>query len=314
MTPVPPLRRTLAALAVLAALALPAADGGARTLSEADPVYAERLAAVSALEREVTDYTRRIAEIERRQVELAEYANDLGGRVEALKKGSGGIMHDTRLQDALKEARQVLATLNNLTTLKRTLTTTLRTRHVALVRAASEEADRLLGLAEAAVRAGDHDDATVRFEAAIDLLMMGGATYPSEPPAATPDPLPDPLPRFDLSGHERPDDFRGLALVLRDAADRLKWNLSVRTQTLGRLKAERQTLTALIALKPPGIAPEPQSLKDLDARIAEVGDDLARVRGRIVGMFAQAAILETQADREEAALIQEAVSMRRPSP
>jgi hypothetical protein len=305
--------RPLACL--LFGLALPALAPPAwgATLAESDPVYAARLAEVSKQDRELAEDAARIREIEREQVGLAAYANRLGARIEALKKGSGGIMHDAQLQDALQEARQVLAQLKGMTQARINLATRLRTARVLLAQATAAEASRLEAQAEDAVRAGRDDDAAVRFEAAIDLLQMGGAAGPREAPAI-PKLLPETLPHFNLTGKEEPDDFRGVALVLRDAADRLKVNLAVRTRERNRLAAERETLTGLIALGPPGADAEPRSLTELDARIGEVGDEIERLRGNISGLFNLAVTLERQADREEEALIQEALRRRTDAP
>jgi hypothetical protein len=307
-------------LALLLVVALPALPGpvavparGA-TLAESDPVYAERLATVSDWDRQAADAAARIQEIERDQAALVAYANRLGSRIEALKKGSGGIMHDAQLQDALQEARQVLARLKGLVQRRVNLATRLRTMEVILARVTAAEANRLEAQAEVAVRAGRDDAAAVRFEAAIDLLRMGAAPRPMESPA-TPRIPPETLPEFNLTGEEGPDDFRGVALVLRDAAEGLsRRNLALWTRERSRLEAERETLTGLIALASPGADAEPRSLQDLDARVGEVADNIERLRGDIAGLLKLAVNLERQADREEEALIQEALHMRTDRP
>lgn len=283
--------------------AAPPAAAPAAPAIEAD--LAARRSEVTALSREVADLTRHIAENRKRAAELTEYGGTLAERVRRLKKSPSGVVRDAQLKDDLKELRRVLATLRNMSHVQRILETTLSTRQVALARKAETEASRLLDRGEEAVRAGRDDDAGREFRAALAMLRLGsGARIGARPPVR--EPVPEPTGRFALSGHETPDEMRELALLLRDGADKIKWNGALLVEVLGRLRAERETLEDLRALETPRDGPAEGALAELDGHIGQVTAELERLRRLLGGFLARANILEQQADREEVAMLQEA--------
>jgi len=153
--------------------------------------------------------------------------------------------------------------------------------------------------------AGRDDDAGREFRAALAMLRLGsGARIGARPPVR--EPVPEPTGRFALSGHETPDEMRELALLLRDGADKIKWNGALLVEVLGRLRAERETLEDLRALETPRDGPAEGALAELDGHIGQVTAELERLRRLLGGFLARANILEQQADREEVAMLQEA--------
>jgi hypothetical protein len=285
--------------ASLAALPAPAAAQAAP--DPGDP--AARRAEVTALNREVANISGRIAELETKAGALADYEATLAKRVDKLKRESPGVMRDAQLRDALKELRRVLASQRNLENVRRILNTTLRTRQVALVEKADAEADRLLARGEALVRAGKDDDASARFGAAIDLLMLGNSAKPRED--ARRRAVPEPTGQLSLNGHETPDEMREMGLLLRDGADKFRWNAAVRADELDRLQVERKNLKALLDLVPAPSEAATRALAELSARIGWVSGEIDRLH-RNQGMFlVRAALVEREADLEERSMMAE---------
>lgn len=301
-----PRRRHARGAALLLAGMLVAWPGAAPAQSapDGDGPAAARRDAVTAMNREVTEITRRMAQLEAKAAELADYEGTLSKRVDALKRASPGVMRDAQLKDALKELRRVLANRRNLANVRGILNTTLRTRQVALADLADTEADRLLARGESLVRAGKDGEAAARFEAAIDLLMLGGSARPRDD-AARPRAVPEPTGRFALNGHETPDEMRELGLILRDGADKFRWNAAVRTAELERLQVERRNLTALLALAPTPSEAGERARAELSARIDWVRGEIERLRGNQGLFLARAALVEREADREEGSMLAE---------
>jgi chromosome segregation ATPase len=304
VTPRPALRA--AALAALAVVLLAAAPAPARAANAADPDgdAAARRAEVAALNREVTEITRRIAQVDAKAAEMADYESTLAKQVDALKRAAPGVMRDAQLKDALKELRRVLAGQRNLENVAGILNTTLRTRQVALAGKADAEADRLLAQGEAAVRAGRDARAAAHFESALDLLMLGNAARPKSD-AARPRAVPEPTGRFSLTGHETPDEMRELGLILRDGADKLRWNALVLSGELERLQVEQRNLKALLALAPAPSQTGTRSLDELSRRIAWVSGEIQRLRNSQTSFLARAALVEREAGREEQGMLDE---------
>lgn len=294
-------RAALLAGALLAAL--PAA-APAQSAAQGDAEAAARRAEVTALNRDVAEITRRIAQVRAKVAELGDYEATLSRQVDALKRESPGVMRDAQLKDALRELRRVLATQRNLENVGGILTTTLRTRQVALAEKADAEADRLLGRGETLVRAGRDEEAAARFEAAIDLLMLGGSARPGED-SAQPRAVPEPTGQFSLNGHETPDEMRALGLILRDGADKFRWNAAVHATELERLRVEQKNLAALLALAPGLSEAGVRARAELAARIEWVRGEIERLH-RNQGLFlARAALVEREADREEGSMLSE---------
>lgn len=302
------------ALAVLAALlaALPV-SAPAQAAPGADGTAAARRAEVAALNREVTEITRRMAQLDAKEAELADYEATLAKQVNALKRNAPGVMRDAQLKDALRELRRVLANQRNLENVRAILNTTLRTRQVALAGKADAEADRLLARGEAAVRTGHDGQAATRFEGALDLLMLGHAARPREG-TARPRAVPEPTGEFPLTGHETPDEMRELGLILRDGADKLRWNSVVLSGELERLRVEQGNLTALLALAPAPSEAGTRSQTELAERIGWTTGEIERLRSKQALFLVRAALVEREADREEQGMLTEIASRHGEAP
>ncbi|MDH5525801.1 MAG: hypothetical protein OEY97_00660 [Nitrospirota bacterium] len=266
-------------------------------------------ALIEELEREVAELNARMTQVEIQESRLAAREASLEARVEALKKASPGVVRDAELQTALRDLRAALAEARNINNVEDILVTTLRTRQVALVQVSTREADRLLKRGEQAVRAGDDQSAMRDFALAFTYLRRGqgpkATSLLGHGPTTTPARLTIST-EIPVTGRESPDEMRELAVILRDAAEKLKDNARTAGEELARFRDERDILRTL---QQTDTGPSPSVdmvLAFLEARIESLRTELKVIRQGLSTRLAAATVLERQAAQYEAVLLNEA--------
>lgn len=297
------MRRTAvtAALAVLAVLAL---WGGAPARAQEALPDGAGPSLIDAHYQEVLGIGHQLDQTNASLRRNRERGTRLAQKVETLKKSPSGVMRDVQLQDALKDLRGAIAEERRLKGVGASLSISLRTQRLELAREAGAVADRLLVEGEGLVRDDDLEAARHRFEAAFDLL-----TLPVEAPREVPVmPAEKAGPDVTLRprGDETPDELRALALILRDGADRAAYNAQLWNGWLLRLRAERQTLAALLDLAPPISEARADVLARLDTRIGEVDGEIVARRRNQGRLLAEAVFLERRAGLNEFAMLKDA--------
>jgi hypothetical protein len=297
-------RAALAAAALACVILAGVAFGAGPDQAREAPSDGAGPSAIDARYQQVLDTGHRLERINTELRRNRETGTRLAQRVETLKKSSSGVMRDAQLQDALRDLRGAIAEERSLKAKAATLSIGLGTQRLELARAAGTMADGLMADGDRRVRGNDLEGARHRFESAYDLLTLPVAVPPdtAPTPAERPDPNVDVRPR----GDETPDELRVLALILRDGAERMAYNAQLWNGLLARLKAERQTVAALLDLAPPPSEARADVLARLDARIEEVQGEIggrARAQG---GLLARAVFLEQTARLNEFTMLKDA--------
>lgn len=264
-------------------------------------------ARIAELEKELAALTERMTQMEIDESRLAAREAELEKRVDALKQAPPGVVRDAELQTALRELRSVLAQVRNMNGVEDILVTTLRTRQVDLMRTTAREATRLIQRGEQEVHAGDDDEAMHDFSRAFTYLARGqgsrarnlmGHQQPQTGRLTIPEPIP-------VTGRESPDELREMALILRDAATKLKSNARVAGEELARFSEERGVLLTLQRADTAASPSMQMVLRFLNLRIAELEKELAAIRNGLSSNLAAATVLERRARQYEAVLLGE---------